>query len=225
MTKSARFFRWVWRLDAILIFVAAGAISFWVGALLVSEFGAGSDWRQDAAAGPVVATGEGASDLVLGRASVVQGTNMMRAELGVHRPGGGFSSGGYNETRNILLIDPGDTAARWLLPDHDHVITENSDVVKHQDQPKTSSTVATAVLVKKRGSALEAAGGRLLLFGPSGKNIVEVADGVRTMHAATLTQGDLTVLFERDRRLFLVSFDPESLVKRREQQMEVPQLK
>ena len=83
MTKSARFFRWVWRLDAILIFVATGAITFWVGALLVS----------------------------------------------------------------------------------------------------------------------------------------------RTMHAATLTQGDLTVLFERDRRLFLVSFDPESLVKRREQQMEVPQLK
>jgi hypothetical protein len=225
MTKSAKFFRWVWRLDAILIFVAAGAITFGVGALLVTELGARSAWRQDAVAGPVVATGEGASDLVLGRASVVQGTNMMRAELVVYRPGAGFSSGGYSETRNILLIEPGDAAARWLLPDHDHVIAEHSDVVKHEDEPKTSSTVATVVLVKMRGAALEAAGGRLLLFGPSGKNIVEVADGVRTMHAATLTHGDLTVLFERDRRLFLVSFDPESLAKRHEQQMEVPQLK
>ena len=85
--------------------------------------------------------------------------------------------------------------------------------------------MATVVLVKKRGSALEAADGRLLLFNPSGKNVVEIADGVRTMHAATLLHGDVTVLFERQRRLFLVTFDPGSLAKRREQQLEVPQLK
>ena len=225
MSKSAKFFRWVWRLDAILIFVAAGAITFGVGTLLVTELGARSAWRHDATAGPVVAAGESNSALVLGRASVVQGSDMMRAELGVYRPGAGFSSGGYTETRNILFIEPGDTVARWLLPDHDHVITESSDVMKHQDQPKTTSTVATVVLVKNRGPALESAAGRLLLFGPSGKAIVEVADGVRTMHAAALTRGNLAVLFERDRRLFLASFDPESLAKRHEQQMEVPQLK
>ena len=45
------------------------------------------------------------------------------------------------------------------------------------------------------------------------------------MHPATLAHGALSVLFERDRRLLLVSFDPESLAKRNEQTMEVPQLK
>jgi hypothetical protein len=215
----------MWRLNAILIFIAAGAITFGVGTLLVTELGARSAWRNEAAAGPVVAGGDGDSKLVLGRASVVEGSNMMRAELTVYRSGAGFSSGGYSEVRNILFIEPGDTASRWLLPDHDHVITENSDVVKHDDQPKTSTTLATAVLVKKRGAVPEAADGKLLLFDPSGKNVVEVADAVRTIHAATLVHGDLAVLFERQRRLFLVSFDPVSLAKRREQEMSVPQLK
>jgi hypothetical protein len=65
----------------------------------------------------------------------------------------------------------------------------------------------------------------LLLFDPSGRSIVEVADGVRTMHAATLSVGEVAVLFERDRRLVLVTFAPDSLTKNREQQMDVPQLK
>jgi hypothetical protein len=222
MSKSASFFRWVWRLNALLIFVAAGAITFGVGALLVTELRARSAAQHEATAGPVVATSEGKSDLVLGRSSVVQGTSMMRAELVAQSAGESLSSGGYSETRNMLFIAPGDAAARWLLPDHDHVITAHFDVVKQEDQPK-ASIVATLVLVKS--AALDAAGGRLLLFGPSGRKIVEVADGVRTIHAADLIGGDVTVLFERDRRLFLVSFDPESLTKRHEQQMEVPQLK
>jgi hypothetical protein len=64
-----------------------------------------------------------------------------------------------------------------------------------------------------------------MLFNPSGTNIVQIADGVRTMHAATLTAGEVAVLFERDRRLSLATFDPQSLVKHNEQQMDVPQLK
>jgi hypothetical protein len=96
--------------------------------------------------------------------------------------------------------------------------------VEHEEPPGTSRTVATLALVKEPGPAPEAAKGRLLLFDPSGRKIVEVADGVRTMHAATLSGGDVTVLFERDRRLFLVTFAPESLAKRHEQQLDVPQL-
>jgi hypothetical protein len=224
MSKSAKFFRWVWRVDAILILIAAGAIAFGVGTLLVTELGARSAWRHEATAGPVVAGGEG-EDLVLGRASVIEGTNIMRAELVVYRSGAGFSSGGYSETRNILFITPGEQATRWLLPDHDHVISETHDVVQHEEPPKASKTLATAVLVKKRGPALQTVGGRLMLFNPSGTNIVEIADGVRTMHAATLSGGEIAVLFERDRRLSLATFDPQSLAKHHEQQMDVPQLK
>ncbi len=45
MRKSAKFFRWVWRADAILIFIAAGAVAFGVGVLLINELGARSAWR------------------------------------------------------------------------------------------------------------------------------------------------------------------------------------
>ena len=225
MRKSAKFFRWVWRVDAVLILVAAGAIVFGVGTLLVGELGARSAWRHEATAGPAVAGSDGEEGLVLGRASVVEGTNTMRADLVVYRSGAGFSSGGYTETRNLLFITPGEVAARWLLPDHDHVISETQDVVHHEDQAKASRTVATAILVKKRGPALETVGGRLILFNPSGTNVVEIADGVRTMHAATLSGGELAVLFERDRRLSLATFDPQSLAKHHEQQMDIPELK
>jgi len=225
MSRSTTFFRWVWRFDAILILVAAGAIAIGAGALLVSELDARLARRQEAMAGPVVLAGETEPGLVLGRASMVEGTDTMRADLLVYRPSAGFSSGGYRETRNILFITPGETAARWLLPDHDHVIAETQDVVQRDGQSRTARTVATAVLVKERGPTLEAVDGRLLLFDPSGRNVVEVADGVRTLHTATLTDGDLTMLFERDRRLYLVTYAPDSLARRREQQMDVPQLK
>jgi hypothetical protein len=148
----------------------------------------------------------------------------MRAELVVYRSGAGFSSGGYRETRNILFVTPGEAVARWLLPDHDHVISETQDVVQHQEEPKADKTLATAVLVKERGPGLETVGGKLILFNPSGTNIVEIADGVRTMHAATLSGGEVAVLFERDRRLSLATFDQQSLAKHHEQQVDVPQL-
>ena len=145
----------------------------------------------------------------------------MRAELVAHRAGAGFSSGGSSETRNILFITPGDATGRWLLPDHRHVIAETSDVLAHV-APADTRTVATVALVKTPGS--DAGGGRLLLFDPSGKHVVEVAQSVRTLHEATMSTGDLRVLFERDRDLFLASFDPESLAKRDEQRIQIPQL-
>jgi len=45
------------------------------------------------------------------------------------------------------------------------------------------------------------------------------------MHAATLSAGEVTLLFERDRGLHLVTFAADSLARHREQQMVVPQLK
>jgi len=85
--------------------------------------------------------------------------------------------------------------------------------------------IATAVLVKSTASSPEAAVGKLLLFDTTGKKVVEVANNVREMHLASLSGGELSILYERDRRLFLAAFDPESLAKRREQEIDVPQTK
>jgi hypothetical protein len=89
----------------------------------------------------------------------------------------------------------------------------------------SNGTIATAVLVKPAGGDQQTAKGRLLLFGPSGKPLVEVADGVRALHVAAVSGDTITVLFERDRQLVVASFATGSLVRRQEQSMAIPALK
>jgi hypothetical protein len=79
--------------------------------------------------------------------------------------------------------------------------------------------------VKPRTDQAESATGRLLVFDASGKNVVEVANEVRDLHVATLNGGDLTLLYERARHLVSAAFDPLSLAKKREQEIDVPQLR
>ena len=64
--------------------------------------------------------------------------------------------------------------------------------------------------------------GRLLLLAPSGKPVIEVAAGVG--RCTSQPQGEqVAVLSERDRQLFIATFD-SSLSKQSEQAMTVPPL-
>jgi hypothetical protein len=146
----------------------------------------------------------------------------MRADLLLHREGGGFSSGGYAETRNVLFIDPGQKHARWLLPDDKHVIVESSDVATAEEQGKPKRIVATVALVKAADADRQTGKGQLLLFGPSGAPIVQVSEGVRALHVAALTGEQVTVLYERDRQLLVALFSAASLAREQEQTMPVP---
>lgn len=225
MAKWQRTFRYLWRVNAVLILVAAGSITLGAGALLVAQFGASTARTREAESGPLA--GAGASDprLFLGQASAVPGTVFMRADLLLHNEGGGFSSSGYSETRNVLFIDPREKHARWLLADDKHVIVESSDVVTAEEQGKPKRTVATVVLVKASDADRQTGGGQLLLFGPSGTPVVQVSDGVRALHVAALSGPQITVLYERDRQLVVALFDAASLAKQQEQTMPVPALK
>jgi hypothetical protein len=225
VAKWQRVFRYLWRVNAVLILVAAGAITFGVGALLVDQFGVNRARSREAEAGPLAAAGASDPRLFLGQASVVPGTAFMRADLLMNHEGGGFSSGGYAETRNILFIHPGEKQARWLLPDDTRVIVERSDVVSGEDDAKSKRTVATVALVKAREVDRQTGTGQLLLFGPSGAPVVPVSDGVRALHVAALSGSRITVLYERDRQLVVAQFDVSSLAKQQEQAMPVPAFK
>jgi hypothetical protein len=226
MRKSQEFFRYIWRVNALLILLAAGAVTLGVGGLLVQEFGFKAARNREAEAGIAVAGSDTKSDLVLSRASIVAGTQVMRAELQRYPGEVKFSSGsGYNsETRNILFIEPDQKTAHWLLPDNDHVVLDSSDITEQKDSNK-NRVVVTAVLVKPVTTSPESATGKLLLFDPPGTKIVEVADHVRTIQVASIEGGELRVLYEREKRLFLDVFDSHSIAKLREQEIEVPQLK
>lgn len=223
MSGSQKVFRYVWRINAILIMVTAGSITLGAGALLVAQFGASSARTREAEDGPLQRSHTADPRLFLGQASTVAGSRVMRADLLLHEYGGGYSSGRYSETRNILFIDPAADSPRWLLPDDDHVITEQSDVVapEHGDTPRR--LVCTVALVKARDGDRQVSTGRLLLFGPAGVPLVEVAAGVRALHLASLSGEQVTALYERDRRLFVATFDT-ALVKKNEQVMTVPSL-
>jgi hypothetical protein len=90
---------------------------------------------------------------------------------------------------------------------------------------KAKRVIATAVLVTPTTSPTQITTGKLLLFDPPGRKVVEVANNVRDIHLASLSSGEVTILYERERRLVLSAFDPGSLTKRREQEIDVPQLK
>lgn len=212
--KSQKFFRYVWRVNAVLILVATGVIAFGVGSLVLEEFAGRSARGRDQREGIPVGAQESNEHLSLQRAVLVPGTSVMRADLVVNREGKGFSSGGYNETRNILFIDPNQKEAHWLLPDNHHVISETSDVTDERD-PRTKRAIATVVLVKLESNRPETVDGKLLLFDPSGTRTVEVSNDVREFHVASLVGDDLTVLYERERRFVLAAFDPASLAKKR----------
>lgn len=224
MGNSQKFFRYIWRIDAVLILVAAVAVTLGVGGLVVQEFGFTAARSREAEAGIPVVGPNAKSDLVLSRASVVVGTQVMRAQLQRFPGEVKFSSGYNSETRNILFIEPGQKAAHWLLPDNNHIVEDSSDITDQKESVE-KRVVVTAVLVKSATEPPESATGKLLLFDPPGKTIVEVADHVRTIQVASIKGGELSVLYERDKRLFLDVFDPRSIAKLREQEIEVPQLK
>ena len=225
MSKSQKLFRYLWRINAVLILVAAGSIVFGVAVLIAGEVGARTVGRREAEAGiPVAPAADSNAHLSLRRASVVDGTNFMRADLSLDHAGKGFSSGGYSETRNILFIEPTKNEGRWLLPDNDHIVAENSDITEGAER-SAKRVIATVVLVKSATGSPETAGGRLLLFDASGQKIIEVASDVRELHLTSVSAGLLSILFERNRRLVVATFDPASLAKHAEQEIEVPQPK
>jgi hypothetical protein len=81
--------------------------------------------------------------------------------------------------------------------------------------------IATAILVKPQTEQSETATGKLLWLDAAGKNTVEIAKDVRNVHVATLSAGALTLLYERNRRLVFATYEPVSLAKKGEQEVEV----
>jgi hypothetical protein len=201
MAKSQRFFRYVWRVNGVPIFLVSGAVILGIGSLLMQEFGFNAARNRAADAGIAVVGPNVRSDLVLSRASFVEGTQVMRAELQTVSGEVKFSSGYSSETRNILFIEPGQKAAHLLLPDNDHIVVDSSDITE-QTGTNEKLTVATAVLVKSATESPESAVGKLLLFNPPGNRIIEAADRVRTIQVASIKVGELNILYERDKHLF-----------------------
>jgi hypothetical protein len=226
--RSAKFFRYIWRIDAILIFIAAAAAVFGVVMLIVSEIKSSARQREAAATAPPVVENAAKKDLRLGGLTRIEGTSVFRAELTSARHGVEFASGGGygSETRNILFIDSADASARWLLPSDKEVITFDTAIADPASSDESKPPIATVILVKPYSDNPDGVDGRLLLLDPVARHIHEVASGVNAVDGASLTpDGQIAILFESSRTYRLALFDHSSLLKISERVVNVPQLK
>ena len=78
VARWQRVFRYLWRINAVLILIAAGAITYGVGTLLVWQFRASTAQTREAESGPLAGAGVSDPRLFLGEAAMVPGTGFMR---------------------------------------------------------------------------------------------------------------------------------------------------
>jgi hypothetical protein len=221
MSKAQKLFRYVWRINAVLILLAALLITLAVGFFLFQDLWRSAMRNRDADVRLSVPDSTRKARLSLSRASLVRGTNVMRAELQGESVGGKFSSSYGKETRNILFIEPGNKKGRWLLPDNDHIITDNNDFTEPKDSDE-KRVIATAIVVRSADPRSDSTDGKLVLFDVTGRNVVELANNVKEIHITSAAGNELTILFERDNRLVFAAFDARTLAKLRELEIEVP---
>jgi hypothetical protein len=195
----------------------------------------------DANADRLVQTPPGSKErLSLGEAELIPGTTVFRANLSVNREEGFSSKGSYFETRNILFIDPSDKAAHWLLPDTKHVIESATDIGESRAgigdpagpaslasniNTRSKKTLAILTYAKVNREHWRDFTGELLLSDSTGRQISEIADEVKNVQAAMLLGNEIVIIYERNHRLVLQAFNPTSLAKKREQEIEIPALK
>jgi hypothetical protein len=229
MSRSQKIFRIIWRIDGVLILVVAAMAALGLAGALVSSM-RWAGHRRTRADDPLVradADDPSSKHLTLGRVTLVKGTEVMQAHL-VSEGGLKVYSGSIGndlETRNVLFIDPGAKQGRWLLPDNRHVIAETFDVTEGgQDTELHGKMIATAMLVKPADADREAVG-QLLLVDPPGRRVVVVADQVQEIRLTAAIGTELRLVFERQGKLVVASFDRGTLAKRQELQIEVPTLK
>jgi hypothetical protein len=214
MSKSARFFRVIWRVNAILFLVVAIAAAFAVVSFAIGQVRESFRVHERAKTEPKVVAPKGTTDdLTLNGFIAVEGTSTLRADLTSRdrSSAGSFSSGpgGYPETRNIFYLDLETSTAHWLLSTNDQRIAYKEDVTRTAEHGQ-SLPVATVVLTRALSS--ESDGGQLLVTNPTATAVKPVAANVTRVSGQSLTRnGDLAIVFEQARNYQVAIVDPTTL--------------
>jgi hypothetical protein len=148
----------LWRRPWAVVFYGAAAFAS-LFALAARDCRQAAERQRAAQVPPPVPPSKGGTPLEFGRASLSPGTAVMRIDLIRRGSGYEYSSGSYGEVRNILFLDPGAKAGRWLLPDADHVIAECLDIAK-EEPPEVQRPLAVVALVKPHGGDLRLTEGK-----------------------------------------------------------------
>lgn len=201
--RTARFFRFVWRVNAVLILLASLTV------LWKLAFERPRARREPEGPGPRIGAlldrQEKGSEVTLGDFEPLDGVAALRApltsEIDDDIP---FSRRSQTVARNYLYVDPATFGSHWLLPSDDQVIVATDDVrfPERCDNcgVSTGPLRATVFLVAERDTngddrrdgddALS-----LLVAGPAGQPLTAVAHGVTVYHGRHALGPDALVLF------------------------------
>jgi hypothetical protein len=222
--KSARFFRWLWRVNAIVIFLVAAAMLCGIGTYLINEL-LQNRRRAEEQPAPVVRQANVGPTLRLGQLTPVAGTDLFRADLVAVKEGSrGSLSSSYDpsETHNVLFMNPQTGASRWLLPSHRRVMDQTDAIYTGGELANDRIELATVALLKDSPSAET---GDLILYDPAATTVVQVASDVRRVHTtAAIGTSELLLVFERGGKYFVARYAAPSLRKMSETELRVPQL-
>ena len=219
--RTHRFFRYLWRVNAVLIAVAMAGIAL---VLIAFNWPFRRNARPIQAAAPPIPGKPPNKELFLGPLAQVERTSVFRARLSteerVGRKLGSYSGSDSSELHNILIADVAGGTSTWLLPGDKELIASYDDVTDGLQRPP----LATVALVKPSND--ENAVGRLLIFDIAAQHVEQVAADVRTIDGVTIVpSGDIAVLFQKNRKYYLASFDRATRAKKSEREITIPPLR
>jgi len=126
--SGKRFFAWVWRINALIVF-ALGLIC-----TVVAIFAAASIYNDSARTRHVTGVVNVAEEQLetsaasLGSFSEIGGTEVLRAPLSVQQEyARSFGSNDVSSTRNYLYFDPASRESYWLIPGYRGLIVNEND--------------------------------------------------------------------------------------------------
>jgi hypothetical protein len=224
--RTGRFFRYVWRINAVAILLILAAAIVAMGLSFVSDIARQAGRHRTPAAQPI-AQEDSETPLKLGPPRTVAGTKTLRLELTKTRPAskGYGSSSDSSETRNILFVDPATGASTWLLKSHKSIVAYTEDI-HADDDSKQNRLLASIALVKPEVDNDDSATGELLVFDASGGQIASVGGKVRSVHAAVaVNRAEFIVVFERGGKYHIARFDSATRRKTGETEIKVPAIR
>jgi len=223
--RAQRFFRGLWRVNALLIALAAAGVA--VGVVMAMFYIVQDKVRQREAAATAVIPGKPQNkELTLGGLMPIEGTPLFRADLSSPYRGVdlGSSGGSAPDTRNVLFIDISNGTATWLLPNDKDVVARIEHVIDEAAPGQRKPPLGIVALVKPYGD--DNATGRLLMLPIPSLRATQFAADVRALDGVTIApSGDVAVLFEKNRKYYLALFDKATLTKRSEREIAVPNLR
>ena len=209
MLDENRFFRFVWRADAIIIFVA-GALSVLtviisLAVLVISSLGSRQAVEDRVVLDPVASPTQIQE---LGYLDEIEGTPhaMLPLYIGEEREYG-FSSGSKSrDVANYLFINGINGNKRWLF-DHNRYLVDNSNMVDDGDYPKRTVKAIVFTVIKADSDGDSHLGRKdkatLVVTAPDGSDHTEVlndVDSVLGIHA--MSKGRVIILYRKQAQAF-----------------------